>query len=186
MKLNWSQDVYLKAWNFATLVHSGQRYASSVAGQDFPYINHIGSVAMELIFGLASDVNLNGNLAIQCALLHDTLEDTEFDFEFIKFTFGGDVAEGVQALTKDDTLVTKQEQMLDSLKRIKLQPKEIWMVKLADRITNLSEPPAHWDSVRKSAYLQEAMVIYQHLHEANELLGARLQQRIESYRKYIG
>lgn len=33
--------------------------------------------------------------------------------------------------------------MKDSLKRIKKQPKEISMVKMADRITNLQIPPGH-------------------------------------------
>lgn len=115
MKQNWSQDVYVKAWNFATMAHEGQTYGGPIEGQRIPYINHIGSVAMELICGLNSDPSLNGNLAIQCVLLHDTIEDTHVDFEAIKKEFGIKVAEGVQALTKDESLPTKSEQISDSL-----------------------------------------------------------------------
>jgi len=43
MESNWSQDVYLKAWDFATIAHQGQTYAGPIAGQRIDYINHIGS-----------------------------------------------------------------------------------------------------------------------------------------------
>ncbi len=185
MKQNWSQDIYVKAWDFATMAHEGQTYGGPIEGQRIPYINHIGSVAMELICGLSSDVNLNGNLAIQCALLHDTIEDTDIQFDAIEAEFGLAVAQGVQALTKDESLATKEEQMLDSLERIKLQPKEVWMVKLADRITNLSEPPAYWTSEKCTAYREEALIIHKHLHEANKPLAARLLARAEYYKSYI-
>ena len=39
----WSQDNYIKAWNYASSVHNGQL----IPGTDIPYINHIGLVAME-------------------------------------------------------------------------------------------------------------------------------------------
>lgn len=185
MKQNWSQDIYVKAWDFATMAHEGQTYGGPIEGQRIPYINHIGSVAMELICGLNSDLNLDGNLAVQCALLHDAIEDTDIQFNDIEAEFGLAVAQGVQALTKDESLATKEEQMLDSIERIKLQPKEVWMVKLADRITNLSKPPAYWTSEKRTKYREEALIIHQHLHEANEPLAARLLTRAEHYKNYI-
>ena len=184
MKQNWSQDIYVKAWDFATMAHEGQTYGGPVKGQRIPYINHIGSVAMELICGLNSDASLDGNLAIQCALLHDTIEDTNIDFDAIEAEFGLAVAQGVQALTKDESLATEQ-QMLDSLERIKLQPKEVWMVKLADRITNLSQPPEYRPEEKRMRYREEALSIHKHLHEANELLAMRLLSRAEYYKNYI-
>lgn len=185
MTQNWSQDHYVKAWDFATIAHEGQTYGGPIEGQRIPYINHIGSVAMELICGLNSNASLNGNLAIQCALLHDVIEDTDVDFRTIESIFGLDVAQGVSALSKDESLPTKKDQMLDSLERIKLQPKEVWMVKLGDRITNLSEPPAYWADEKRAAYREEALLIHKELHEANELLSERLLERAESYKQYI-
>lgn len=184
MNQNWSQDVYLKAWNFATKAHHGQTY-NGPHGEEIPYLNHIGSVAMELISGLYAQDGVDGNLAIQCALLHDTIEDTAVDFETIKTHFGSDVAHGVLALSKNRELPGKQAQMLDSLARIKRQPVEVWMVKLADRITNLSMPPAHWDLEKCLMYLEEAKMIHEHLHEASELLSTRLLARIEIYKNYL-
>lgn len=178
MTLNWSQDVYVKAWEFATLAHHGQTYGGPVEGQQFDYINHIGSVAMELIWALNNTPEADGNLAIQCALLHDTIEDTDATYEQVASIFGTGVAEGVKALTKN-------EQMLDSLERIKMQPVEIWMVKLADRITNLSAPPFYWTKEKKTKYREEALLIHSELHTANRHLSERLISRIDSYQNYI-
>jgi hypothetical protein len=61
----------------------------------------------------------------------------------------GDVANGVMALSQDQVtwahvikFKRKWLQLEDSVTRIKLQPMEVWMVKLADRITNL-QPTRH-------------------------------------------
>ncbi len=185
MVCNWSQDIFVRAWDFATLAHQGQTYAGPIEGQHFDYINHIGSVAMELIWALHNTPSVDGNLAIQCALLHDTLEDTKTTYEDLVSIFGERVANGVKALTKDESLSTKYEQMQDSLERIKLQPVEIWMVNLADRITNLSEPPFHWSKEKKIKYREEALLIHRELGSANELLSERLLSRIDSYQRYI-
>ncbi|MES2825682.1 MAG: HD domain-containing protein [Pseudomonadota bacterium] len=185
MTTNWTQDVFVKAWDFATLAHHGQTYGGPVEGQKFDYINHIGSVAMELMWALNNTPTANGNLAIQCALLHDTLEDTQVTYEEVVAIFGQDVADGVRALTKDETLSTKHEQMVDSLQRIKMQPVEVWMVKLADRITNLSAPPFYWSKAKKINYREEALLIHKELHAANSALSERLLSRIDSYQHYI-
>ncbi len=185
MASNWSQDVFVKAWDFATLAHHGQTYGGPIEGQQFDYINHIGSVAIELIWALNNTPDVDGNLAIQCALLHDTIEDTHVTYEEVLSVFGEDVAKGVLALTKNESLPTKHEQMLDSLQRIKKQPVEVWMVKLADRITNLSAPPFYWAKEKKINYREEALFIHAELHLANSFLSERLISRIDSYQNYI-
>jgi len=47
------------------------------------------------------------------------------------------------ALTKNENL-PKEQQISDSLTRIKKRSFEAWAVKLADRITNLQIPPSVW------------------------------------------
>ena len=144
----WSQDVYAKAYQFAAMAHKGQL----VPGTDLPYLMHVSLVAMEVISVLEQESGFNGDLAVQCALLHDTLEDTGTTYNQLADEFGSRVAEGVLALTKNpkigarvhDKLESKTLRMADSLKRILKQPKEILLVKMADRITNLQPPPKHW------------------------------------------
>ena len=70
----WNQEKYIKAWNFASIVHNGQ----TLPGTDLPYINHIGNVAMEAMAAIANDTRINNpDLLVQCALLHDVIEDTK-------------------------------------------------------------------------------------------------------------
>ncbi len=174
----WSQDKYQRAWNFASLYHEGQKVTRS----NVAYINHVGLVAMEVMTCLAGDATIDSpDLAVACSLLHDTLEDTDAEYADLKAEFGARVADGVLALTKDASIGAKDEQMRDSLARIKKQPREVWLVKLADRITNLQPPPAHWTGARIRAYKAEAELILAELGSASELLSERLAMKIEAY-----
>mgnify|MGYP000551063380 CR=1 FL=1 len=179
--MTWNPDLYKKAWDFAALAHKGQTYGGSEEGVHVEYISHIGSVAMEVISGLEGAPDCDADLAIQCALLHDVIEDTDWTYEQVLEKFGKSVADGVQALSKDTSLPTKREQMEDSLRRIKEQPKEVWMVKLADRITNLYSSPYYWNHKKQLKYQEEARLIYDALHECNPKLAKRLAKKIEAY-----
>jgi (p)ppGpp synthase/HD superfamily hydrolase len=177
---HWSQDQYIKAYRFAAHAHCGQ----FVPGTDISYIMHLSFVGMEMIAAIRVEPGRDENLAVQCALLHDVVEDTEVTSQQVSAEFGDAVAAGVLALTKDQTL-DKSLQLADSLRRIKQQPSEIWMVKLADRITNLQRPPAHWSKEKIAKYQIEAMEILHALGEASDLLGSRLRQKIAEYDSYL-
>lgn len=173
-----AQDAYIQAWLYAARAHQGQ----TVTASGLPYIVHVGLVAMELLAVLPQWPQANHALALQCALLHDTLEDTPTRHADLSSAFGTAVADGVQALTKREDL-PKPEAMLDSLRRIRAQPHEVWAVKLADRITNLAPPPAHWSADKVAAYREEAREIHRQLSPANAQLAQRLEQRIHRYGK---
>jgi guanosine-3',5'-bis(diphosphate) 3'-pyrophosphohydrolase len=104
--------------------------------------------------------------------------------EELEIEYGQDVAAGVLALTKNLNL-PKLDGMKDSLERIKRLRKEAWAVKLADRITNLQQPPVHWTISKKMEYQQEAMIILQELKGGNLYLENRLESKILEYAKYI-
>jgi len=176
---SWNQEKYIKAWNFASVAHQGQL----VPGTENPYINHIGLVAMEAMSAITSTQKINNpDLLIQCALLHDTIEDTDCTYEDLQKAFGSEVAEGVSALTKNSKLSNKDKKMRDSLARIKEQPQEIWMVKLCDRITNLQPPPKHWNQNKIEAYKKEATLILENLGESSQYLANRLQDKMDDYK----
>lgn len=172
----WSQKAYLKAIRFAGEAHAGQK----IPGSELPYVVHISSVCMEIMGAVCAGETDYPDLAIQCALLHDVIEDTGKTYDEIKQNFGTDVADGVLALTKNQN-INKESQMADSIERIKLQPREIWMVKLADRITNLQPPPPHWIKEKIEDYRLEADYILKQLGSASPLLRERLTKKIESY-----
>ncbi|MEM9485035.1 MAG: HD domain-containing protein [Cyanobacteria bacterium P01_F01_bin.116] len=176
----WTPDVYTRAWNFAADAHQGQL----VPGSKRPYINHLGNVVMEVMRAIAATPTVaKPDLAVQCALLHDTIEDTAVNYELVAETFGAEVAAGVLALSKNLEL-PKAEQMVDSLARIRQQPGEVWMVKLADRISNLQKPPGHWGQEKILRYGAEARMILGTLGEANGWLARRLEEKIVAYGVY--
>jgi len=177
-----TQELYQKTIVFATKKHLEK--GQTVPDSNLPYVVHLSNVAMEIMLAYKNSKKSNINLTITLALLHDTLEDTNTTFNEITDHFGIEVAEGVFALTKNSEL-PKDQQIKDSLKRILKLKKEVWCVKLADRITNLQQPPGNWDKYKIRSYLEEAKQISEALKGANNYLEKRLKHAIDEYEKYI-
>ncbi len=178
------QECYQKAIKFAGKKHA--EINQLIPGTNLPYVVHLSNVSMEVIIAYYNSFNEKFDLdfAVQLALLHDTLEDTETSVEEISSIFGKDIADGVVALTKNDNLL-KNEKMNDSLNRIKLSKKEVAIVKLADRITNLQTPPTHWDKSKIESYKNEAAEILNQLNGSNEYLEQRLFIQLKIYEKNL-
>jgi (p)ppGpp synthase/HD superfamily hydrolase len=172
----WSQDRYIEAYRFAAQAHQGQ----VMTGSHFPYLWHISVVSMEVMAAVAREPDCDADLAVVCAVLHDVVEDTAVTIDEIHHGFGARVSQGVQALTKDPEL-PHSLRLRDSLGRIRLQPREIWMVKLADRITNLQPPPPQWSTDKVVAYRADAVLIHEQLGSASGFLADRLFAKITSY-----
>ena len=173
----WSPDCYVDAYRFAAEAHRGQTVPGS---NGLPYLMHVSMVAMEVMTALAIEPFHAPDLAIQCALLHDTLEDTAVTEDELARRFGTAVAAGVRALTKDPALPAA-ERMADSLRRIRGQTREVWIVKLADRITNLQPPPGHWSPEKCRRYRDEASAIVTALGSASPYLQRRMHDKIAAY-----
>jgi len=172
-----TQELYQEAMKFAGEKHSEQK----VPGTNSNYLLHISNVAMEVLMAYDVDKKFDIDFAIQIAILHDTIEDTNTDFEEIKNKFGEAIAKAVQALTKDEELQSKQEKMIDSLNRINKLQKEVGLVKIADRITNLQTPPSHWSKDKIANYCVEAKLISRTLNDKNTYLNNRLDSKIAEY-----
>lgn len=116
-----------KAASFATRCHQGQLRKDGRT----PYIAHPYRVAMAV-----RDVfECDDQVAICCALLHDTIEDTATDFDDIARRFGEDVAVCVAAMTKNMLLPEAQrEPEYDA--RLAAAPWQARLVKLADVYDN--------------------------------------------------
>jgi len=175
----FSPEIYKKALAFALKAHGEQK-----TPEGLPYSFHIVSVALEVINSLThhSISYDEANIAICCALLHDVNEDTttkvtnSLEIENIEA-----IVSGVAALTKDETLPTKDKQMQDSLERLQKEPKCVQMVKLADRITNLAPAPLFWNRAKRKSYVEEAKHILKALKDSNPYLAQKLQIKIDNY-----
>jgi guanosine-3',5'-bis(diphosphate) 3'-pyrophosphohydrolase len=177
------QSLYQKAIRFAAYRHMEKN--QKVKGTKLPYVVHLSNVAMEVFMASSHTEHLDLEFAIPVALLHDTIEDTSTTLEELDEQFGTDISRGVLALTKNEKM-PKELQTIDSLARIKQLRKEVWAVKLADRITNLQEPPSDWSSKKRLKYLEDSKLILHALKGANKYLAARLKEKIEEYPDYIG
>lgn len=176
-----TQSAYQRAILFAAAKHTGIN--QFLSGTELPYVVHLSNVAMEILLAGQATPGFDLTFAVQVALLHDVLEDTQTSFDEIEQTFGLDIAKAVQALTKNDVL-EKADKMPDSLQRIKALSREVWAVKLADRITNLQKPPAHWSLLKIQEYKKEAAIILQELAGSNAYLENRLKEQIAAYEVY--
>jgi len=188
MKGRWSQDVYTRVFKYAARAHDGQKEP----GSGLPYLVHVALVSMEIMAALMADPEANGDLALQCSLLHDTIEDTETTYEDLNKEYGKVVADGVLALTKEKAegsgegrhFAGGNKALSDSLSRIKKQPREVWMVKMADRVVNLQPPPPAWSKEKIENYGKQAVEIHDALKDASAFLAKRLAIKIEEYRLY--
>ena len=122
--------------------------------------------------------------AIQLALLHDVLEDTALSFKALRRLILECSCNGCFGLTKDSTL-DKKDQMDDSLNRILDLGREVAIVKLCDRITNLQRPPKKWDNAKIKKYHLQAIKIAERLQGKNEYLDKRIQEKILNYSTYF-
>jgi GTP diphosphokinase / guanosine-3',5'-bis(diphosphate) 3'-diphosphatase len=170
------KEAFIDAWRYAAVLHADQRMVDSTE----PYLTHIGMVAMEILTLPREEPVRDLALAIQVALLHDTLEDTSATHHDLQSRFGSEVADGVLALTKNEELLPSKR-LEDSLDRIQRQPREIWLVKMADRISNLQPPPGSWTQQRILNYHSESELILRRLGQASNALARRLQRKIEGY-----
>jgi (p)ppGpp synthase/HD superfamily hydrolase len=176
----WDSDLVSEALYFAAMAHQGQmRTEPEVA-----YIVHPADVCAELMAAFTVEPAADCTMALMCGYLHDTVEDHHATTDQIAQKFGTAVAEGVRALTKDARL-PHEARMADSLRRIKTCPHEIWMVKMADRISNIRSFPASWTKEDGVEYLAEAQVILNELGTAHAYLATRLKDKIATYERLI-
>jgi guanosine-3',5'-bis(diphosphate) 3'-pyrophosphohydrolase len=170
------QETYQKAMKFAGEKHKAQL----VPGTEANYLLHIANVSMEILTAHIHAPCFDLEFAVQVAILHDCLEDTDTTEVELSSVFGFEVTEAVKALTKSPD-IPKQDRMEHSINRILLQRSEVAMVKLADRITNLQPPPTHWSQEKCVRYAEEARLLASRLSGANAYLDSRIQEKIVAY-----
>jgi GTP pyrophosphokinase len=125
------KELLRTAFEMATNAHKTMRRKSGE-----PYIFHPIAVAMICV----DEIGLGVRSTI-CALLHDTVEDTDITLDDIKNEFGNEIAKIVDGLTKIATVMnTNSSQQAENFKKILLtltdDPRVI-LIKLADRLHNM-------------------------------------------------
>ena len=138
------------------------------------HTTHIGAVLAELRSAFVENPNLDSEIAICCAVLHDSMENVGVSAGEVSERFGDKVAAGVAALSKQPDL-HGEEALRDMLERIRQQPSEVWAVKLADTVASL--PPGAANCADDC--VQEAEIILNALGEASPAVASVLAMRLE-------
>ncbi len=124
-------DKIEKAYKLAHDAHKNQRRRSGE-----PYIMHPVAVA-KILFKLGMD-----NECIIGALLHDVVEDTEYNIDYIREQFGDEVALLVDGVTKlgQIPLSTREEVQAENIRKMFMAMNEdirVIIIKLCDRLHNM-------------------------------------------------
>lgn len=156
----------LRAVHFAADKHRDQRRKDAEAS---PYINHPIEVAETLArVGRVSDL-----AALQAAILHDTIEDTETSPDELEEVFGTEVRDLVEEVTDDKSLL-KHERKQHQVEHAPHLSDRAKTIKLADKICNTRDvghaPPAHWSVERRLEYLSWSETVVAGCRGVNEHL----------------
>jgi GTP diphosphokinase / guanosine-3',5'-bis(diphosphate) 3'-diphosphatase len=153
-KLKPGDKILLRtAFEMAAEAHKTMRRKSGE-----PYILHPIAVAMICI----EEIGLGVRSTI-CALLHDTVEDTDISLQDVQREFGAEIAKIVDGLTKISTVLdANSSQQAENFKKILLtltdDPRVI-LIKLADRLHNMRT----MDSMKRDKQLKissETVYVY--------------------------
>jgi GTP pyrophosphokinase len=117
-----------RAYTAAERAHDGQKRRSGE-----PYITHPVAVAQIL-----AELGL-GSKAVAAALLHDTVEDTEYSLDMVRHDFGDEVAMLVDGVTKLDKVKYGDSAQAETVRKMIVAMSRdirVLIIKLCDRLHN--------------------------------------------------
>ncbi|WP_291036774.1 bifunctional (p)ppGpp synthetase/guanosine-3',5'-bis(diphosphate) 3'-pyrophosphohydrolase [Herbiconiux sp.] len=117
-----------RAYAAAERAHDGQKRRSGE-----PYITHPVAVAQIL-----AELGL-GSKAVAAALLHDTVEDTEYSLDMVRHDFGDEVAMLVDGVTKLDKVKYGDSAQAETVRKMIVAMSRdirVLIIKLCDRLHN--------------------------------------------------
>ena len=116
-----------KAIHFATIAHSGQRRRNENVDAIFhPYT--VGMILLKL--GCSEEIVCSG-------ILHDIIEDTNYDYEDLKNNFGIKIANNVKKVSEDSNIDNWRTRKESFINQIKDEEKDIITLEIVDKLHNL-------------------------------------------------
>lgn len=126
-----NDDLIRRAFKLSYWAHRNHRRASGEL-----YITH----PIEVATIVARDIGFD-DISVAAALLHDTVEDTEFSLDFIREEFGSTMASIIDGLTKiGDVFATRELGQAENVRKLMLSMAtdiRVILVKFADRLHNM-------------------------------------------------
>ena len=133
-----------RAYATAEKAHRGQKRKSGE-----PYITHPVAVAQIL-----ADLGI-GSKTLAAALLHDTVEDTDYTLDTLRAEFGDEIAMLVDGVTKLDKLKYGDSAQAETVRKMVVAMSKdirVLVIKLADRLHNART----WGFVEEGSAVRKA------------------------------
>jgi (p)ppGpp synthase/HD superfamily hydrolase len=148
--MSYATSFLNRVYDFANIAHRAVGQVRKYTGD--PYVYHTKEVR-DLVGEHHRGVSKN---VLAAAYLHDVLEDTKLDAEFLKYSFGGYVTRLVVELTelKYPDLPNRAARKAAEVDRISKISKEAKIIKLADLVSNTRTIVQH-DPKFAAVYLVE-------------------------------
>jgi GTP diphosphokinase / guanosine-3',5'-bis(diphosphate) 3'-diphosphatase len=159
-------ELVSRAYRLSAQAHHGQKRES---GDD--YVSH--SVAVATIL---AEQQMDST-TIAAALLHDVVEDSDVSLDEIRRTFGNEVADLVDGLTKLSTLAFRStaEEQAENYRKLLLsiaRDARVIIIKLADRLHNM-RTLEHLDQEKRRRIALETREIYAPLAHRFGMAGVK-------------
>lgn len=132
-----------KAAKFSAKAHEGKMRK----GTCIPYSTHPQEAAV-IVSGMTSDPEV-----ISAALLHDVIEDAGVTYEELRAAFGPRVADLVQAESEDKSKTWKERKQA-TIDRLKTAGRDVKMICLGDKLSNLRSTAAEYLEKGESVWLK--------------------------------
>jgi (p)ppGpp synthase/HD superfamily hydrolase len=115
-------------------------------GTDIPYISHPYAVGLMLAqAGCSEEIIIAG-------ILHDTVEDTDLTLEYIRDTFGDEVAAIVEGCSEPDKSAPWEVRKRHTLEYLRTAPWAVRVVACADKLHNIRTIAAEHKSLGESLW----------------------------------
>lgn len=176
-------SLIVRAAQFANKAHAGQ--VRKYTGQ--PYITHPARVAsMVCLHGIASDET------VAAAWLHDVVEDCGVSLGEITTGFGLEVMRLVEELTNGSVLLGLKEQGVPraerkrrDMDRLKHASQDAKVIKLMDRLDNLTEFATTDDQKFARLYADETDALLLVIGDADLELASAIRERLSAMRSTL-
>lgn len=173
----------------AAILHKDQIRKGEIP---YPYVTHTFAVAM-----IVADYTKSEDVIV-AALLHDTLEDTDYTREELSEDFGGTVLALVESVTRPET--KEKESWTDAkkhyIKQLKEAPQDALVIAAADKIHNMrSMVESYYEKEEElladfGGSLEDRLIMYQEIsnimnRNLNNAILSEFNHVFEEFKQFI-
>jgi GTP diphosphokinase / guanosine-3',5'-bis(diphosphate) 3'-diphosphatase len=169
------------AYKFSANKHKKQRRKGI---QETPYVNHTIDVANLL----ANTVEGDDYILLLAAILHDTIEDTDTNYEELELFFGSEVACIVKEVS-DNMLLSKEERKKLQIEKAPTLSQRAKLIKIADKVCNIQDmlkTRYYWTNRQKLKYISWSDEVVAHCRGINKKLDQEFDNALGTAADTIG